>query len=86
MDSKEQEMWLMQRQIMRNQLKKDKEIIIDKKTVKELWEIAKDLDWEQERMSESGNETLDKLWKIVSPYLYKYGIILKEKGNDYQKN
>ena len=59
---------------------------MNKKIAKELWEIAKDLEWEHERMSESGNETLDKLWKIISPYLYYYGIIVKEKGNDYQKN
>ena len=31
-------------------------------------------------------KTVKELWEIVSPYLYKYGIILKEKGNDYQKN
>ena len=59
---------------------------MNKKLAKELWEIAKDLEWEHERMSESGNETLDKLWEIILPSLYKYGIILKEKGNDYQKN
>ena len=59
---------------------------MNKKIAKELWEIAKDLEWEHERMSESGNETLDKLWEIILPSLYKYGIIVKEKGNDHQKN
>ena len=38
---------------------------MNKKLVKDLLEIAKDLDSEQENFFESGNENLNKLWEII---------------------
>ena len=42
---------------------------MNKKLVKDLLEIAKDLDSEQENFFESGNENLNKLWEIIERQL-----------------